>query len=82
MLDSRYIRRAFENTIEVLGASATIAITEELRHNGVFLNDPDLTMEKLAHGTKSVIGGMATSLIMEQFFLELDSLYEMPMLKK
>lgn len=82
MADSRYIRQAFERAISVLGDRAVGAIIEDLGYNGVSLNDPDLTLEKLAHGINLVIGGEGASLIIERVLLQLDELSVVQTVKK
>ena len=74
MAESRYIRQAFESTISVLGERAAKAIIEDLDYNGVSMNDPNLSLEKLAHGINIVIGEDGANLIIERLLLQLDEL--------
>lgn len=81
MSDSDYLRQALTTAISVLGDGATKAIIEDLRRNSVFLNDPDLTLEKLAHGINLIIGDKAGTLITERILLELEQLRNAPMIR-
>jgi hypothetical protein len=74
MAESRDIRQAFENAISVLGERAVNLIIEDLGHNGVSLNDPDLSLEKLAHAINIVIGEEGANIIIERLLLQLDEL--------
>ena len=74
MAESRYIRQAFEIAISVLGERAAKAIIEDLGQNGVSMNDPNLSLEKLAHGINIVIGEDGANLIIERLLLRLDEL--------
>lgn len=81
MLDSRLIRQAFEELIAVFGERASRTISEDLRAQNVHLNDPDLTLEKLARGLNLVLGVEAGSLLIQHVFLELDRMLT-PLIKE
>lgn len=81
MSDSDYLRQALTTATSVLGDGATKAIIEDLRRSSVFLNDPDLTLEKLARGINLIIGDKAGNLITERILLELEQLRNVPMIR-
>lgn len=82
MAESRYIHQAFESAISILGERAANAIIEDLGHNGVSLGDPDLSLERLAHGINLVIGEDGANLIIERLLLQLDELSVVQNLRK
>jgi len=82
MAESRYIRRAFESAISVLGERAAKAIIEDLGQNGFSINDPNLSLEKLARGINLVIGEDGANLIIERLLLQLDELSVVQNLRK
>jgi hypothetical protein len=75
VLESRLIRNAFENIIQVFGNRASIAIIDDLSHNDVILNDSHLSLSKLANGLTRALGVEPASLLMQHVLLELDRLH-------
>jgi hypothetical protein len=69
------IVQAFANAISPLGENAARQMFVDLLRNGVFLGDPNLTLEKLSTGVYSLFNDDAAHLILERVVIELDSMY-------
>jgi hypothetical protein len=50
MPESRLIVQAFEAAIQPLGERGSRYVLADLPYHGVFLNDPELTLERLVKG--------------------------------
>jgi hypothetical protein len=74
VIDSQLIRQAFDSVIVTFGQSVAKTITEDLRHNDVYLNDMHLTLEKLANGLQFVLGDETGTLLVQYVLLEIDRL--------
>lgn len=74
--ESDLIRQAFDFVFDALGERANRAIIEELRRQGIFLDDPSLTLPKLFDGLRPILGDDATALAAERLILKLDELHE------
>lgn len=66
---------AFEFSIDFLGKQVKHAIIDDLRHDSIFLNDPELTLVTLSTGIRHVLEGEAANLIIKRVFLQLDQIY-------
>ena len=47
-----------------------------MHHQGVFLNDPELTFSKLKDAIRHTIGGEAAEIVIEQMMIKLEELHE------
>jgi len=54
MPDNRLVVQAFEAAIQHLGQRGARYVLADLPYHGVFLNDPELTLERLAKGINSL----------------------------
>jgi hypothetical protein len=69
------IRQAFEKTISVLGERTKQTLIEDLSKTGVFLHDPEITLSKLVHGIKEILGDEAAELVAERLIIKLDEMH-------
>lgn len=76
-MDSRVIGFAFHNAIKVLGERNVNALVEDLKHYGVYFDDPDFDLLRLSNAIIDLLGEGAASLIFERFALEINRLYGM-----
>ena len=74
-LSDSLLHRAFNLVFNKVGERTKRALIEDLHRQGVFLNDPDLNLPKLANGIREVIGKEATDIIVEQMIITLDELH-------
>jgi hypothetical protein len=74
-LQSTLLRNAFERAVEVLGESSKEALLEDLKKHGLFFDDPEITLSKLVHALREVIGQEATELLAERLIIKLDELH-------
>lgn len=82
MSNSANIRQAFETTITVFGERLAQGLIEEMATNGIYLNDPYLSFDKLAFGLERIMGFEASQLIVERVITRLDEMYNEKMLPK
>ena len=70
------IHQAFNLVFDRVGERTKRALMEDLHRQGVYFNDPDLTLSKLSKGIEYVLGREATEIIIEQMIIKLDELQE------
>lgn len=71
------IRQAFESAVEVLGLATKESLVEDLKIQGIFLNDPEITLSKIFEGLEGVMGREIAELFAERLLIKLDELYSM-----
>jgi len=79
---NQYVRQAFEASISILGERTAKILIEDLRHHGIFLIDPELTLDKIGRGLKELLGHEAAELIMQRVIIKLDELYSSRMMSR
>jgi hypothetical protein len=81
MPESRLIVQAFEAAIQPLGERGSRYVLADLPYHGVFLNDPELTLERLVMGINSLFSSDTGRLLLEQVIIELDRLSSAPQIR-
>jgi len=76
------IRKAFLESIKVLGKNGVMAIVEDLQRHDVFLDDPEFSLVKLHRALKQVVGDEVSTIIIERLLIELDRLCNLRMTTK
>lgn len=69
------LRRAFLESIAILGERSSRALIEDLRRYRVFLYDQSLSLENLARGLAELVGEETAELILERVIIKLDELH-------
>jgi hypothetical protein len=54
---SELIRQAFDSSVGVLGERSKQLLIEDLKYHDVYLNDPDLNLQKLMKALKAILRG-------------------------
>jgi hypothetical protein len=71
---SELIRQAFESAVGVLGERSKQLLIEDLKYNGVYLNDPELDLQKLMKALKEILREEAAEMIIERIMIKLDEI--------
>jgi hypothetical protein len=75
-IDSRVLAVAFHKAIEVLGERSVNLLIDDLKHYGVYFDEPNFDLQRLSGAIGDLVGESAASLIFERFIIELDKISE------
>jgi hypothetical protein len=73
-LDESVLRRAFEDTLDILGHRMKASVIYDLENSGEYRMDVEFSLEKIARGMNRLFGEEATEIILERMFLKMDEL--------
>lgn len=73
--DSRVIKNAFLDAIEIMGERGKAAFIEDLQLKGLDLDDKRLSLPGLALTVRSLFGDDVSDLIMQRVMIKLDEMY-------
>jgi hypothetical protein len=65
---------AFQRAIEVLGNRSADSLIQDLKHYGVYFDDPEFDLHVFSNAINDLIGKPAANLIFERFVIELGKL--------
>jgi hypothetical protein len=68
------IRQAFDSSVGVLGERSKQLLIEDLKYHDVYLNDPDLNLQKLMKALKAILREEPAEMIIERIMIKLDEL--------
>jgi hypothetical protein len=71
---SKLIRQAFEFTVAPIGDRSKALLIEDLKYQGVYLDDPELDLEKLVNGLREILRNEPAELIIERMLIKLDEI--------
>jgi len=74
LIDVRVIAQAFNNSIQVLGPTSVDLLIHNLKHYGVYFDNPSFDLQQMSNAIGDILGEEAASLIYERFNLELNRL--------
>jgi hypothetical protein len=75
-LKDNLLHKAFDLVFDRVGERTKRALIEDMHHQGIFLNDPELTFSKLKDAIRHAIGGEAAEIVIEQMMIKLEELHE------
>jgi hypothetical protein len=73
-LDESVLRRAFEDTLDILGPRMKESFIHDLENSSEYRRDIEFSLEKIAHGLYRLFGEEAAEIMLERIFLKLDDL--------
>jgi hypothetical protein len=74
-LTNYLLQKAFDLVFDKVGERTKKELIEDLQRQGILLNDPDLTLVKLAMGLECVVGKDASKVVIHQMVVKLDELH-------